>query len=63
VWNEQASGSSNVTVLEEAKPAVDLYDPTTGASPTQRLENVRAVPLTLSDHLVIIELPVGGAKR
>ena len=36
--------------------SVKVYDPTIGTSPTQTLSNVSSVPLTLSDHVMIIEL-------
>jgi len=58
VWSEKASGSSPITVdLGATRPSVKLYDPTTGAAPTQTLTAARSVPLTLSDHPVLLELP------
>jgi hypothetical protein len=57
VWNERLSGSDTVTVqLGGNYPSVTVYDPTIGTSPTQTLSNVNSVPLTLSNHPVIIEL-------
>ena len=56
VWNERASGSNNIAVhLGTAVPTVRLYDPTVGTTPTQTLNNAASIPLTLSDHPVIIE--------
>jgi hypothetical protein len=57
VWNEKPSGGSDDVTLSfaAAHPTVDVYDPTTGASPTQSLINVTSVVLTLSDHPVIVE--------
>ena len=57
VWSEKASGTSSINVdLGAARASVRVYDPTTGTEPTQSLTNVRTIPLTLSDHPVIIEL-------
>jgi hypothetical protein len=57
VWGERAKGSDDVIVnLGAAYPSVKVYDPTVGVEPTQTLSNVNSVPLTLSDHPVIIEL-------
>jgi len=60
VWNERASGSDAITVnLGATFATVKVYDPTVGTAVTQTLNNVSSVPLTLSDHPVIIE--VSGA--
>lgn len=57
VWSEKASGTNNVTVALESPPAsVRVYDPTTGTNALQTLANVRSVPLTLSDHPVVLEV-------
>jgi hypothetical protein len=57
VWNEKAAGADAVTVeLDSASQSAKIYDPTTGISPTQTLTNSRSIPLTLSDHPVVIEL-------
>jgi hypothetical protein len=57
VWGEQVKGTKPVTVLLcTTDAAVTLYDPTVGTSPNQMLRNVRSVPLTLSDHPLIIEI-------
>lgn len=60
VWGERfTGGSDNVTVnLDAAYATVEVYDPTTGTSPTQTLTNVSSVSLTLSDHPMIIEIIV-----
>jgi hypothetical protein len=57
VWDERpGGGSDDVTVsFATPHPTVDIYDPITGATPTQSLANVTSVPLTLSDHPVILE--------
>jgi hypothetical protein len=58
VWDEKASGSDQVSVhLPGTYPSVKIYDPTLGTTAIQMLKNVNAVPLTLSDHPLIIELP------
>lgn len=58
VWGEhQAGGSDAVTVdLKVPRATVKVYDPTVGTTPTQTLSNVSSVPLTLSDHPLIVEL-------
>lgn len=57
VWNEKVSGTSDVTLnLGPAGAALTIYDPTLGTSPIQTLSNVTSVPLTLSDHPLIVEL-------
>lgn len=64
VWNERASGSDEITVeMGAAHPSMKLYDPTKGTTPVQTLKAARAVPLTLSDHPVIIEIPATGPHR
>ena len=58
VWNEKASGSNNVSVnLGNGFAEVIVYDPVQGTTPVQTLTNVNSVPLTLSDHPVIVEIP------
>jgi hypothetical protein len=61
VWGEQASGSNNITVsLGATFATVRIYDPAVGTSATQTLSKVAMVPLTLSDHPLIIEISVAG---
>jgi hypothetical protein len=56
VWDEQVKGSSDITVkLDDRYDTVRVYDPTIGATPTQTLTNVRSVPLTASDHVLVLE--------
>jgi hypothetical protein len=58
VWGEQVKGSHDITLnLGASHASVTVYDPTTGTAPTQTLANVSSVPLTLSDHVLIVELP------
>lgn len=62
VWGEQVQGANSVTVnLGGARASVKIYDPTMGTSPAQTLSNASSVPLTLSDHPVIIEVQGGGS--
>ncbi len=57
VWGEQAKGSSKVNVnLGAPHAAVKVYDPTVGIKPIETFANARSVPLTLSDHPLIIEI-------
>jgi hypothetical protein len=56
VWGEQVQGSSNVTVELGAPYSIKVYDPTHGPGPTQALDHANSVPLTVSDHPLIIEL-------
>jgi hypothetical protein len=57
VWDERAKGGDNVTVALGAKHRiVKIYDVTSGTEPVQVLRNVRSVPLSLSDHAMIIEV-------
>jgi hypothetical protein len=66
VWDERAARSSasgtpsatdSVTIaLGTSRASVVLYDPTTGVAPTSTLHDVTSVPLTLSDHPVVLAL-------
>jgi hypothetical protein len=61
VWGEQVSGSHDITVNLGASFAnVNVYDPTIGTSATQALSNVDSIPLTLSDHPLIIDIPAAS---
>jgi hypothetical protein len=56
VWNDRPSGGSDsISVgLGASRAKVAVFDPTMGATATQSLANVAAVPLTLTDHPVVI---------
>lgn len=57
VWDERATVTDTVTVgLGTARKTVNLYDVTTGTTPTKTLTNVASVPLMLSDHAVVVEV-------
>ncbi len=64
VWDERfTGGSDDVTVkFGAATASATLYDPTTGTSPVKRLSNVDSVGLTLSNHVVIFEMPAAATK-
>ena len=56
VWGEQVRGANNITVkLGSTHPKVMIYDTTVGTTPIQILNNINSVPLTISDHALIIE--------
>ncbi len=58
VWGERVSGADTVTVdLGSTHALVKVYDPTVGTTPVQTLNRVRSLPLTLSDHPLILEIP------
>ena len=62
VWDEQVKGTNQVVVrLGKTWKSVVVYDPTLGTSPVEEHTNVRTLPLTLSDHPLIIAIP-NGAK-
>ena len=55
VWGEQAAGSNVIkVVLGEASATVKIYDTKIGDMPIQTYANVTSVPLTVSDHAMII---------
>ena len=57
MWNEQASGESSVTGdFAEQHLSAKIHNPTTETPLTQTLQQVGSIPLTLSDHPVIVEL-------
>jgi hypothetical protein len=58
IWGERFTGGSDrvVVSLGRACATVRVFDPTIGTSPAQTLTNVDSVPLTLSDHPLVIEV-------
>jgi len=57
VWGERAKGSDDITMkLGATKASVKVYDPTRGIAPVHTVANVTSIPLTLSDHALIIEI-------
>jgi hypothetical protein len=58
VWDERVSGSDNIVVhLGGIHPSVKVYDPTVGVAAIRSLRKIESLPLTLSDHPVIVEIP------
>jgi hypothetical protein len=58
VWSELVSGSNNITVnLGAPYETVHIFDPTLGTTARQTLHKVAAVPLVVSDHPLIVEIP------
>ncbi len=57
VWGERVQGSDSVAVqLGTAASEVKIYDPTLGITAIQTLSKTASVPLTLSDHPLILML-------
>jgi hypothetical protein len=58
VWDERPTGGSDSVAVDlgHTRATVQVYDPTTGTSPTQTLNQVSAVTVTVSDHPLVIEL-------
>jgi hypothetical protein len=63
VWDEQVSGTSDVTVnLGGTHALVEVYDPTIGTAPVQTLRNTKSLTLTLSNHPDIIAIPRSAGR-
>jgi hypothetical protein len=57
VWGERVEGSNDVVVrFDSPRAVVNVYDVTSGTTPVRTLANVSSVPLTLSDHAVVVEV-------
>jgi len=60
VWGERVQGEDRVTVRLGAEAAgVEVYDPTVGTEPVQTLGKAREIPLTLTDHPLVLAIPAG----
>jgi hypothetical protein len=58
LWGERVKGEDHVTVRLGGAPAtVTVYDPTVGTKPVSTHDGVRSLPLTLSDHPLILAIP------
>lgn len=58
VWSELVAGKNEVKVnFGMPVSQVNVYDTTSGTDPVQHLDHVATLPLTLTDHPVIIEIP------
>jgi len=63
VWGERIKGEDRVTVhLGGPHAPVKVYDPTVGTEPVQTHGGIQSLPLTLSDHPLILAIP-GPAGR
>jgi hypothetical protein len=57
VWGEQSTGSSHLTIdFGVSHETVSVYDVTAGTAPISIYRDVSSVPLTVSDHAVILEI-------
>jgi hypothetical protein len=60
VWGERVKGEDRVTVkLGAEAAAVKVFDPIVGTDPVQTLEKAREIPLTLSNHPLVLAIPAG----
>ena len=56
IWDERVNASDTITInLGATYSAVNAYDITSGTSPVQTFSNVTSIPLTLTDHAVVLE--------
>jgi hypothetical protein len=57
VWGERLTGDDRVTIrFGAAQASMEVYDPTIGVEPVQKLAEAGSLELTLSDHPIIIML-------
>ena len=57
VWDENVKGADHITLnLGGSHSRVKVYDVSVGIDPVQTLVNVSSLPLTLSDHAMVIEI-------
>ena len=57
IWGEQVAGENNIAVnFGSARAKVTIYDTTIGVTPIETLTNVADVPLSISDHALILEI-------
>jgi hypothetical protein len=57
VWGEMANGSQDILVdLGSPHPNVHVYDVTASTSPILSKTNISQIPLTLSDHAMVLEI-------
>ncbi|GAB0117740.1 hypothetical protein [Acidisoma sp. 7E03] len=58
VWDERKNGTDSVIVRFGTEQShVAVFDIARGAAPLQHLQNVQSVPLDLSNHAMILQLP------
>lgn len=59
VWDERLSGEDHVTVRFGGPHAhLKVFDPTVGTDPVKTPENVDSLDLTLSDHPLVVAIPL-----
>jgi len=56
VWGEQMNSASIAVDLGTPHATVKIYDTSVGTEPVQTLTNVSRIPLTISDHALILEI-------
>ncbi len=57
LWGERVTGDNDVMVQLGAKfTTVRIYDISEGPAPQRRLSHVSSLPLTLSDHTLVVEM-------
>ena len=64
LWNEPQTRDVNVNVtvsLGTSAGTINVYDPTVSASSIKTLSNTSSVPVSLSDHPVILEIRNSGS--
>ena len=58
VWSELLKGTNDVVVNLEARySTIRIFDPTVGTSVAETLHDIRSIPLSLSNHPVVVVLP------
>jgi hypothetical protein len=63
IWGERVSGSSDLTIeLASAPDSVTVYDVTKGTSPIYRSSGETKIPVTISDHALIVEVVSAGTR-
>jgi hypothetical protein len=64
IWGERLKGEDQVAVnFGGIHSAVKVFDPTVGTEPVQSHETINSLTLTLSDHPLIVALPVGANRK
>ena len=57
VWGERLHGEDHIAVdLDRPYKKIEIYDVTTGTLPVQTLANTQRIPLTLSDHPLVVSI-------
>jgi hypothetical protein len=57
IWDENVRGNDRITVnFGRTFEAAKVYDITAGTSPTQTLNDISSLALTLNDHALVVEL-------